>query len=300
LTVGVRFTAVSLLSTLVWLTVPAAVGPAGSSSSGWSTRYLEHSTGGADGIGLADLEGDGDLDAVVPFEHDGSLRVYVNALGDGQGWTALTVATGLVGLEGADFGDLDGDGRQDVVATLDKGKRVHLLFAPTTGDVTAASAWAGGPVPSVPTTYGWLTARVSQLDGLDGPDVALSGTHEFGWLQAPADPRDLGSWSYHPVATHNQGRMSTVIPADVDGDGDPDLLTNIGDGLAPGERASWWENGGARGSTTSSSSRMSTPTATSTSSPPPRRTAPSGWSTCWSPRETAPGRARSRRPPTCG
>jgi hypothetical protein len=41
---------------------------AGAATASWSLRYIQSSTGGVDGTRLADLEGDGDLDLVVPFE----------------------------------------------------------------------------------------------------------------------------------------------------------------------------------------------------------------------------------------
>ena len=63
---------------------------------------------------LEDLDGDGDLDAVVG--NDGQTNaVYVNA-GDGTFPISRTVDAGLADTRGVTLGDIDGDGDSEVLA----------------------------------------------------------------------------------------------------------------------------------------------------------------------------------------
>ena len=62
----------------------------------------------------------------------------------------------------------------------------------------------------------------------------------MGWLQAPENPRDLAAWRYHRWS--DAGWIMSLLPADVDGDQDLDVL--FSDRKGPRSGVWWCENPG--------------------------------------------------------
>ena len=93
-------------------------GPA--ADGGWARHTIDDSSFGADGVRLADVNGDGRLDITSPWEEGGEIRVYFHPGDSGlrDRWPAVTV--GKVGdPEDSFFVDLDGDGAVDVVSSCE-------------------------------------------------------------------------------------------------------------------------------------------------------------------------------------
>src|SRR5262245_63756965 len=82
----------------------------------WPRHAIDSSSRGADGVRLADVNGDRRLDISTGWEEGGVIRVYRNpgpaAVRDA--WPAVTVGR-VRSPEDAVFVDLDGDGAMDVV-----------------------------------------------------------------------------------------------------------------------------------------------------------------------------------------
>jgi hypothetical protein len=68
------------------------------------------------------------------------------------------------------------------------------------------------------------------------------GLGVIGWLESPANPRDLSQWAWHPLRT--AGWVMGVEAADMDGDGDQDVVISQ---RFDGDRSGcfWLENPGA-------------------------------------------------------
>jgi hypothetical protein len=94
---------------------PAAGGPGGGPA--WARHTIDASSRGADGVRLADVNGDGLPDIATGWEEGGQVRLCLNP-GPARArrpWPAVTV--GRVGSpEDAVVVDLDGDGAPDVVS----------------------------------------------------------------------------------------------------------------------------------------------------------------------------------------
>jgi hypothetical protein len=89
-----------------------------------------------------------------------------------------------------------------------------------------------------------------QVDGEQGVDLVIGGKGkgaEIGWLEAPPKPRDLAAWRWHPL--YQAGWTMSLVAADVDHDGDTDILASDRRGKNRG--CLWLENPGPKQSPTS-------------------------------------------------
>jgi hypothetical protein len=188
------------------------------SPSSWFHRSLPIPAG--EGLALADVDGDDDLDIVVEsrwIENPGSLdpaatweqHVYSTT----WTWGATFVATG----------DVNGDERVDVVLSPSESAggsyRISWFEAPL--DPTAL--WTEHPIePAVETVHHFV--GVADLDNDGDLDVASAEMHQG------ADPDEIkvfwnggsgAAWSKQVLAGSGSHSMRLV---DVDGDGDVDLF----------------------------------------------------------------------------
>jgi hypothetical protein len=93
----------------------------------------------------------------------------------------------------------------------------------------------------------WMFAEPMQFDGRHGIDLVIGGRRAgesrrsvLGWLEAPAQPRDVGAWQWHPLV--EMGWTMTIDIEDMDGDGDADIL--FSDRVEETRGIYWLENPG--------------------------------------------------------
>ncbi|MCB0168646.1 MAG: VCBS repeat-containing protein, partial [Anaerolineae bacterium] len=200
-----------------------------------------------------DVDGDGDLDAVVA---NASISHTVH-LNDGAGnFGAASASFG--GGPGWDIalGDVDGDGDLDAVIANGTTQAVHLNngsgnFGPATAvsgidsrGVALGDVDGDGDLDMVVATYG-AAQQLHRNDGQGnfGPATTFGSGNSTGLALADVDG-DLdpdvvvanaggeaqavylnnGSGSFGPAATFGSGDSQDVVLGDVDGDGDPDAI----------------------------------------------------------------------------
>ncbi len=215
----------------------------------WTRHTIDASSRGADGIRLADADGDGLLDFATGWEQGGVVRLYFNP-GPAKArapWPAVTVGA-VKDAEDAVLVDLDGDGATDVVSSCEGGTQtLYVHWAPREKQRRLdPSAWRTEPIPASVKKQAWMFCVPVQFDGKHGPDLLCAGKNrgaEVGWFEAPADPRRLADWTWHPLSP--AGWVMTLLPIDVDEDGDTDVL--LSDRKGPRRGVRWLENPGREG-----------------------------------------------------
>ncbi|MCS6859569.1 MAG: VCBS repeat-containing protein, partial [Abditibacteriales bacterium] len=139
--------------------------------------------------------------------------------------------------------DLDNDGAVDVVSCCEGDtKTIWVHWAPQDkSQYLDASAWKTEPIPAAQGNKRWMFCLPMQVDGRHGVDLvagAKDAGAQIGWLEAPANPRDLAAWKWHPIC--EAGWVMSLIASDVDGDGDLDVVASDRKGTRRG--CYWLEN----------------------------------------------------------
>jgi hypothetical protein len=212
---------------------------------GWPRHAIDDASKGADGVRLADIDGDGLLDIATGWEQGGVARIYLNPGPEkaSQRWPAVTVGP-ADDVEDAAFVDLDGDGAIDA-ATCSEGEAqvVSVHWAPRDlQQLLDAGAWRTETLPASANRMKWMFALPMQVDEKHGVDLVVGGKGKgaaIGWFESPPDPRRLADWRWRELRP--VGWLMSLVESDMDGDGD--IVFSDRRGKRSG--AYWLENPGA-------------------------------------------------------
>ncbi|MEM8963590.1 MAG: VCBS repeat-containing protein, partial [Acidobacteriota bacterium] len=206
--------------------------------SAWSEVTISSTFGGARDVFAADVDGDGDLDAVAVARVDDEVSWFENTAGDGSLWTERNIATSILAAFGVFAADLDGDGDVDVLSANRQSDSV-LWFENTMGEGTG---FTQRTVAAIETASAVVAGDV---DGDGDVDVfAASYTDdEVTWHANDTIHRDA-FFPTEQTLSSTTAYASSVATADIDGDGDIDAFSAAYNGNA----FSWHENTAADGS----------------------------------------------------
>jgi hypothetical protein len=180
-------------------------------------------------LAAADLDGDGDLDLAVssndssPSGSLAHLELLANR-GDGTFAAARTssVSSGSVAGLVESF-DVDGDGKMDLAIGWWEGlcrpPVVRILVNDGDFKLTRRASYA--------VDFGLLSLRAADLDGDQVLDLVVAGSLETFPAKGTASVlRGRGNGTF--VAPDAVGRAQHAVTADVDGDGDLDIVSDSG------------------------------------------------------------------------
>lgn len=199
-------------------------------------RVISSGFGGATWTDAADLDGDGACDLVASAWDNAEVAWWEND-GTGERWTKRSVETGFINAVAVAAADLDGDGATDIVGATKLTGRV-VWWRNDRGDGTAWTKYdIGADVPGV------FSLTTADLNGDGALDVLSQSTKDPAravvfWLNGG----DGRSWTETVVEDGTPGIWFTRA-ADIDGDGDPDIVAVV---FRRENRAVlWYENPGA-------------------------------------------------------
>ena len=181
----------------------------------------------------ADLDGDGDIDVLSASEGDEKIAWYKNLDGLGSFSTEIIITNNLEDVVKVIASDLDGDGDLDVLGAA-KQDDVIVWYKNLDGLGTF-----GQEQVITDLTDGALSVFTADLDG-DGDLDVLSASfvdEKVAWYE---NLDGLGSFGEQQIITSSAISVRSVYAADLDGDGDIDVMcdgSNIGIGTS-----SWYEN----------------------------------------------------------
>ncbi len=212
----------------------------------WKRHTIDDTSRGADGVRLADANGDGLMDIATGWEEGGLVRVYINPGYDKvkQPWPMVTVGE-VDAPEDAVFADIDHDGNMDVVSSCEGDEqKLFVHWAPKNKDnYLNADAWKTEVIPVTENTQRWMYCYPMQLDGKNGIDLIVGSKGEnasVGWLESPKNPRDLSEWKFHRM--YDAGWIMSIRTHDMDEDGNVDIV--ISDRKGENRGCKWLRNPG--------------------------------------------------------
>ena len=193
---------------------------------------LTTNVAGAWKVFSADIDGDGDMDALSASRDDDTVAWYENLNGLGNFGEQQIITKDAFYLLAINVADIDGDGDMDVLSTSQNDNKIAWYE-------NLDGLGNFGPQQTVTTAHqNPFIVEVNDMDGDGDLDVISYRSILVFWIE---NMDGLGTFgTSHSVLGDNSGGIRSVHTADINGDGDIDILT----GNDQDDTVTWSENDG--------------------------------------------------------
>ena len=201
---------------------------------------IDASQKGADGVRLADANGDGRPDIATAWEESGVVRAYMNPGPEkaAEPWPAVTVGK-VNSPEDAVFADMNGDGVLDVVTSTEGDEKTVYVHTAPAEDYMNPDGWDTQPVVRSQGKGQWMYAEPMDVDGNGSMDLVAGSKNDFaaiGSWRFPSTPGGKASWN----RWYGAGWVMSIVAHDMNGDGAVDIVAS--DRKGPRSGALWFQN----------------------------------------------------------
>jgi hypothetical protein len=185
---------------------------------------------------VADVDGDNDTDVLSASEFDNTINWYENDGSTDPGFTTREITSSALGAQSVYAADVDGDNNIDVLSASDEDNKV--AWYENDGATDPSFTTRRFTPPS--TADGAESVSAADVDGDDDTDILSASSNDDKVVWYENDGSTPPSFTPRTVTASGGGPQS-VVGADIDGDGDTDLLSaSLSD-----DRIYWYENDGA-------------------------------------------------------
>jgi len=183
-----------------------------------SVQVISSAAWGIASSHLADLDGDGDVDILVTSTGDNRVSWHENTDGQGTFGPQQTISTTAINPVSTYASDIDGDGDLDVISASNNTNNL-AWYENTDGQGTFGSIQVIGTVFGT----GWVFSTDLDGDGdMDVLSATTSGSSILSWHENTDGQGTFGT--RQSLIGFSSGTYS-FSPADIDGDGDLDMLS---------------------------------------------------------------------------
>ena len=200
-------------------------------------RIISTTADGAVSVIAADVDGDGDNDLLSASVFGDTIAWYENTAGDGSAFVEHSISTTFNRAFSVFAADVDGDGDTDVVSASNGDDKISW-FENTNGDgSTFVERIVGTNAVEVESVFAIDVDADGDLDLLS----ASKADDKVAWYENTSG--NGSDFVEHTVSTNADGARS-VFGADIDGDGDTDVIS----ASAFDDKIAWYENTSGDGS----------------------------------------------------
>lgn len=197
---------------------------------GWVLQTIGTGVNGASGVSLADIDHDGKVDVVGSADEGGQIYWWRNASGDGTSWTPYIVDGSVTKAYAVDTGDMNGDGRADIVAASYSGNAIYywqnIDGSGTNWERRTVATGFSGPTD----------VKCADMDS-DGDLDIVACANSVGTVSWWENTEGTGEkWVVHVISPRTDDAF-TLDVQDANGDGQPDIILGTSGGLII-----YWEN----------------------------------------------------------